>query len=169
MPAAIDLEALMRREQVGLWRYLRALGASPHVAEELTQDTFLVAHRRLEVDRGQRATAAFLRRTARHLLLRQRRDQGRRERILIELADQAWERDCSDGGERWLSALRSCVGRLESRPRQAIQLFYGEGRDRAATAAALGMKENGLKTLLQRVRATLRRCIENHREHQHDL
>jgi RNA polymerase sigma-70 factor (ECF subfamily) len=159
-PPAPDPEALVRRHQTGLWRYLRSLGAPPELAEDLLQDTFLVALRKLEHDQGHGATAAFLRQTARHLYLRRRRDQGRREQILVELADQLWQRDCSDdGGERWLAALRACLELLEGRARQAIQLFYGDGQDRLATAAALGMKPNGLKTLLQRVRASLRACI----------
>lgn len=161
MTPAVDLETLVRRHQLGLWRYLRALGAPPELAEDLLQDTFLVALHKLTDDRGDAAVATFLRQTARHLYLRRRRDQGRREQLLIELAEQLWQRDCGeDAGERWLEALRACVQQLDGRPRQAVQLFYGEGRDREAVAAAMGMKPNGLKTLLQRLRATLRQCIE---------
>lgn len=161
MPVPIDLAALVRRHQAGLWRYLRALGAPEDLAEDLMQDTFLVAMDRLGEDRGDAAAAAFLRRTARHLLLRRRRDLGRREAILIDLADAAWRRDCGeDDGELWLASLRACLDRLEGRAREVVQRFYGEGQDRAAVAAAMGMKANGVKTLLQRVRAALRGCIE---------
>ncbi|MEO6594737.1 MAG: sigma-70 family RNA polymerase sigma factor, partial [Planctomycetota bacterium] len=155
---APDLEALVRRHQTGVWRYLRCLGADLQLAEDLLQDTFLVAFRRLEQDRGDAAVATFLRTTARHLYLRRRRDEGRREELLVELAEQLWQRDCAgDDGEQWLQALQQCVQSLEGRPQQAVTWFYGEGRDRASVAAAMGMKENGLKTLLQRVRATLQR------------
>lgn len=161
MPPALDLEALIRRHQQGVWRYLRALGAPPDLAEDVLQDTFLVACRKLVQDRGEAAAATFLRQTARHLYMRRRRDQGRREQLLVELADQLWQRDCGDDdGERWLLALRACVQQLDGRPQQAVRLFYGEGLDREAVAAAMGMKTNGLKTLLQRVRGVLRQCIE---------
>ncbi|HEX5050929.1 MAG TPA: sigma-70 family RNA polymerase sigma factor [Planctomycetota bacterium] len=161
MPQTLDLEALVRGHQTHVWRYLRCLGASPELAEDLLQDTFLVAFRRLEHDRGDAAAATFLRSTARHLYLRRCRDQHRREELLAGLAEQLWQRDCAaDDGQQWLEALRSCVQALDGRPRQAVQWFYGEGRDRASVAAAMGMKENGLKTLLQRVRATLRECVE---------
>ena len=156
-----DLAALVRRHQLGLWRYLRALGAPADLAEDLLQETFLVAWRRLGEDRGDAAAAVFLRATARHLYLRRRRDQGRREQILVELADAAWARDgAADDGEAWLDALRGCVGALEGRARQVVQRFYGDGADRESVAAAMGMKATGVKTLLQRVRAALRDCIE---------
>ena len=160
MAAAVDLEALVRRHQLDLWRYLRTLGAPPAQAEDLLQDTFLVAFRKLADDRDAKAVAAFLRRTGKHLLLRRRRDEGRRVELLVELADRLWQRDCGDDGGPWLDALRACLRELDGRPRQVVELFYRDGLDRGATAAAMGMKENGIKTLLQRVRALLRACVE---------
>jgi RNA polymerase sigma-70 factor, ECF subfamily len=161
MTPRIDLEAQVRRHQVGLWRYLQALGAPCDLAEDLLQDTFLVAMDRLHDDRGDAATATFLRQTAKHLLLRRRRDQGRREAILLELADEAWQRDCvADDGERWIVSLRACVEGLDGRAREVVRRFYGDGSDRATVAKAMSMRENGVKTLLQRVRAVLRACIE---------
>lgn len=155
-----DLETIVTRHQVGIWRYLRALGADPALAEDLLQDCLVIALRRGVQDRGDAAVATFLRATARHLLLRRRRDEGRRAAILLELADRMWEQDCGgDDGEHWLAALRACLAQLDGRPRQVVRLFYGEGRDRAATARALGMREAGVKTLLQRVRQVLRRCV----------
>lgn len=160
-PSPFDLAAVIARHQQGLWRYLRVLGASAALADDVMQDTFLVAMRRLHVDRGDAAVATFLRRTARHLFLRRRRDEGRREQLLVQLADRWWQEDCAaDDGEAWLQALRDCVTRLDGRAREVVQRFYGDGFDRQAVAAALGLTENGVKTLLQRVRAVLRECIE---------
>jgi len=161
MTSPIDLGALVRRHQLGLWRYLRALGAAADTAEDLVQDTFLVAMRRLHDDQVERAVAAFLRQTARHLWLRRHRDDRRREELLADHVDRWWQTTCADDdGEAWLAALRECVATLDGRPRDLLQRFYGDGLDRAAVAAALGMKENGVKTLLQRVRELLRGCIE---------
>lgn len=156
-----DLAALVGRHQRAVWRYLRALGAPPDHAEDLTQETFVVAWRRGFEDRGPAAAAAFLRTTARNLWLRRRRDEGRREELLVELADRMWQRDCAhDGGEAWLVALRECTQRLEGRSRAALRLWYGGDQQRETAASALGLQPNGLKTLLQRVRALLRECIE---------
>jgi RNA polymerase sigma-70 factor (ECF subfamily) len=156
-----DFAGVIRRHQLGLWRYLRMLGAPADLAEDVMQDTFLVAMKKLRDERADAATAAFLRQTARHLFLRRRRDQGRREELLTEIADRWWQEQAdSDDGERWLAALRACVGTLDGRARDVVDRFYGDGLARDAVAAALGMKETGVKTLLQRVRAALRECIE---------
>jgi RNA polymerase sigma-70 factor (ECF subfamily) len=158
---SIDLGAVVRRHQLGLWRYLRALGVPAADAEDLLQDTFLVAMRRLDEDRGEAAVATFLRQTAKNLWLRRRRDRSRREELLLAHADAAWQHDCaSDDGERWQLALRACLASLDGRARDVVERFYGDGLGREAVAAAMGMKENGVKTLLQRVRAVLRDCIE---------
>lgn len=153
---------LVQTFQAGLWRYLRALGVRSAEAEDLLQDTFLVALQKLDRDPGPVATRVFLRRTAKNLLLRRRRDQSRRERLLVENADRLWEesRSDDDGGERWTAALRDCVAGLTGRAQQVVQLFYGEGKGRDGTAAAMGMQANGVRSLLQRTRALLRECIE---------
>lgn len=156
-----DFEALIRRHQLGLWRYLRSLGAPSDLAEDVMQDTFLVVMRRLNDDRGEAATATFLRQVGKHLLLRRRRDQSRREAILIELGAAAWTRECgTDDGEGWQVAVRDCVANLDGRAKEVVQRFYGDGQTREQIAADLGMKDTGVKTLLQRVRTLLRECIE---------
>jgi len=157
----IDAETLVRRHQVGVWRYLRALGAAADEAEDLLQETFLVALDKLTEDLGTTSVASFLRKTARHLLLRQRRDRGRREAAVIAFADELWQRDCAvDDGGAWLEALDGCVSQLDGRSRDVVQWFYREGQSRKQVAARLQIKETGMKTLLQRLRAALRSCIE---------
>lgn len=160
-PSPPDPEVLVRTHQVALWRYLRALGAPADLAEDILQDTFLIALDKLAFDQGPAATAAFLRRTGRHLLLRRRRDQSRREQILVEIGARLWERrGGDDGGAAWVEALRDCVAGLGARQQQALALFYGEDRGRTGTGAVLGIEAHGVRSLLQRTRALLRACIE---------
>ena len=161
-PVVVDLRQLVARHQVALWRYVRALGAAPDLAEELVQDTFVTAWRRGLEDRGEAAVATFLRRTARHLYLRNRRAAARIPARVADDVDDLWLRTCGhDGGEQWLAALRACVDGLDERPRLAVRLWYGRGDDsRDRAAAELGLRPNGLKTLLQRVRGLLRECVE---------
>ena len=164
VPAAGDSAALLQRHLTATWRYLRMHGATPHEADDLAQEAFVIALRKGAATLAPAATATFLRRTARFLFLRLRRDA----RDAVELADEVdalWQRDCDhDGGDRLVEALRDCVGQLHGRARDAVRRWYGLGADepgaRDATAAALGLQPNGLKTLLQRTRQALRACIE---------
>ena len=155
------IEDVVRRHQVGIWRYLRSLGCDESLADDLLQETFVVALRRDLDDSGPRATATFLRRTAQHLFLRTRSKQNRRARLLAEAVERLWEHDCAeDDGELWLASLRSCVDELEGRAATVVHRFYRDEVSRAQLARELGMKETGVKTLLQRVRASLRACVE---------
>jgi len=163
-PPPIETQKTVRHLAVATWRYLRMHGATPDEADDLMQETFVIASRKNALSLDTAAAATFLRRTARFLFLRARRDA----RAAVQLADEVdalWQRDCAaDDGEGLLARLRECVDRLPERARRAIDLAYGLGTEdptrRTDVAAALGLQENGVKTLLQRVRQTLRACIE---------
>jgi len=156
-----DLDGIVRRHQRNVWRFLRALGANAALAEELTQDTFLLAWKKRLVVRSEAETAAWLLRTARFLWLRTARHRRRHEERLADTLLEWWLRQGAvDAGDRWLEALRSCRQQLTARAAQALELFYADGLSRDAVAKALGMRPNGAKTLLQRTRELLRDCVE---------
>lgn len=152
-----------------VWRYLRMHGADAHAADDLAQEAFVIAIRKGALGFAPAATATFLRRTARFLFLRRCRDR-RRAIELADHVDELWARDsAADAGDDLLVRLRACVERLPERSRRAVELSYGLGSARSSTddtstrtavAQVLGLQENGLKTLLQRVRQQLRTCIE---------
>ncbi len=157
-------ETVIRAHLHAVWRYLRMHGASPHEAEDLAQEAFVVALQKGAAHLDPAATATFLRRTARFLFLRHR-GGAREATLLADAVDAQWERDCGlDGGDRRLAALRQCLGELTDRARRAVQLSYGlealDPASRSDVGAALGLEPNGVKTLMQRVRQQLRTCIE---------
>ena len=142
-----------------LWRYLRFLGCSSDLADDLAQETLLAA-------RAHWHTAApalpWLCTCARNLLRMQLRRSGRRrEHCDLEALHAAWIQLCpEDGGDARLLALRECLHALPARSRAALQLRYGTDADRSAMAAALGLSAEGIKSLLARVRQVLADCIE---------
>ena len=107
-------------------------------------------------------TRAYLRRVARNLMLKQRRRAHQGPCFVdLEEADRAWcEEGGSDHGEEYRSALQKCLNGLGERPRQVLDLTYGEGLQRREVAKRLQMRDQGVKTLLHRVKARLRECIE---------
>jgi RNA polymerase sigma-70 factor, ECF subfamily len=158
----LDLPALMREHQAGIWRYLRALGAEPALADDLTQDTFLAVLRKPFEQRSRPETVGYLRMVARNLLLNERRRNGRElsngdiERLHERYAQLAGTGD----GEAIVAALRECLETVESKARQALDMQYRDGSARAAIAEALDMTADGIKTLMKRTRARLRKCVE---------
>jgi RNA polymerase sigma-70 factor, ECF subfamily len=159
--AGLGLDALVASHQRSVWRFLRALGADRGLADELTQDTFLLAWQRRLVANERAAAQAWLLRTARFLWLERLRQRRTAAAKASELLLHLWQRHLADdGGDAWLEALRECCASLAPRAARAVQLTYGDGLPRDCVAAAVGLRANGLKTLLQRTRATLRACIE---------
>jgi DNA-directed RNA polymerase specialized sigma24 family protein len=64
---ADTVQQLVRMHQASVWRYLRYLGASAELADDLTQETFLQLLRAPFVEQSPASTAAWLRTVARNL------------------------------------------------------------------------------------------------------
>lgn len=144
-----------------IWRYLRMLGASADDADELSQETLLVALRPGLPDEPTRARA-FLRGVAKNQWLRTRRFwQRRREREIAAAVDELWLATAEpDDGSDLLQRLQHCLGTLTPRAQQALDLHYRDRLPWQRVAQQLGMKQNGAKTLAQRARQTLRECLD---------
>lgn len=171
----LDVSNLVETHQAGVWRYLRVLGCDEAQAEDLTQETFIVVLSKPFEDYDRRATAAYLRKTARYLYLSAIRKAARRAEIenseMIEsvfatsdqeadAAEAVWLANAADtNGETHVDALRACLEKTDERSRKAIELRYGQERTRKEIAGVLGMSEEGTKTLFRRIRDNLRNCI----------
>ncbi len=158
----VDLVELIREHQAGIWRYLRFIGASTSEAEDLVQETFLALLRANFTYKGPAATTAYLRQVARNQLLQARRREGREvNTVALAAAEAVWaEVAAEDGLSDYVSAMRECLQPLRDRSRQVIELHYGRALGRAEIANFMGMKPDGIKTLLRRTRQLLRDCVE---------
>jgi RNA polymerase sigma-70 factor (ECF subfamily) len=156
--------AFVRRHQAAVWRFLRVLGCRGQQADAIAQDALVLALQRGVGGADDGDARAFLRQAARHLWLREQRDDRRRAARHAAAAERAWQRDVGDGdGAGWLDALDRCLAELPPRSRAALDRTYRDGLGRAELAAELGIGEHGVRTLLQRLRAALRECIERRR------
>jgi RNA polymerase sigma-70 factor (ECF subfamily) len=155
-----DVVRLVRAHQAEVWRYLRYLGASAELADDLTQETFLQLLRTPFAERTPAATAAWLRTVARNLYVKafRRPPFALAELDAIEAAWTGFAGD--DGGDGSLARLRACVEQLSGRARDVVRWQYEERKSRADIAARLGIGEDGVKSLLRRTRALLKACIE---------
>ncbi len=160
-----DPARLIADHQVGLWRYLRALGCESSLAEDLTQETFLAIFQRPFQELSPSATAAYLRTTAHNLYISHHRKHNR----LTTVADLNYVEDLSrqwaklagvDHGETLLDALRSCLQELTERARLALEMRFSDGASRQEIASAVNLTEDGAKNLMQRAKKQLRDCIE---------
>jgi RNA polymerase sigma-70 factor, ECF subfamily len=181
-----QLELLIRTHQAMVYRYLRYMGASADVAEDVSQETFLAAYKSPTVPLEDAAAesgrcAAWLRGVARNQLLmyfrKQRSNPVSSDPLMLEQAlsqaDEVWATELLRGsdGFDYAEALQTCLGNLQGTQRKVLDMFYREDWSRAQIAEALQMSEDGIKSLLRRVRSALRRCVNSRlgvREHDHE-
>ena len=161
------LAALVRTHQAAVYRYVRYLGANGTDAEDLAQETFLAALRSTEPPdmSDVRSMGAWLRGVARNLFLRHcRKARSAPMQVSSQFlvnAESTWTSEFLHQGDGvdYVEALRRCLGELPARQRRALDLRYAEKSSRAEMARLLEMTENGVKSLLRRIRAALADCV----------
>ena len=158
----LDLAALMREHQAGVWRFLRAMGADASLADDLTQEVFLAVFNKPFEQRSRGQTVGYLRIVAKNLLLKARRKDGKMVSVAeLDHIESDWKELAGEGdGEALTLALKECLKELDDKPRSALDLQYKEGKQRVEIAEKLGMTDDGVKTLLRRTKARLRKCME---------
>lgn len=168
------LELLIRTHQAMVFRYLRYMGASADVAEDVAQETFLAAYKSSSVPledaqaEGGRC-AAWLRGVARNQLLmyfrKARSNPVSSDPVVLEQAldqaDAVWHAELLRNGDGfdYHEALQRCLGGLQGTQRKVLDMFYEEEFSRAQIGETLNMSEDGVKSFLRRVRAALRKCV----------
>lgn len=170
-----DVVRLVRTHQAEVWRYVRFLGATAELADDLVQDAFLQLLRAPFVERSPGETAAWLRTVVRNGYVKSLRRPPFQTAELdtIEATwqgfagdrddDEGRDDEGRDGGSASLRSLRSCLDTLDGRARQVVRWHYEERRSRQDIGTRLGLGQDGVKSLLRRTRAILRSCIERRR------
>jgi len=165
-----DLEEMIRTHQSEIYRYLRYLGADRTTAEDIIQETFLAAFKSRETglaDFEVSRRAAWLRGTARNQLLahwRRRRQYPTDPATLVQRMDNSevlWASHFLREGDGfdYVDALRECLDKLPDHQRKPIELFYTQGKSRQEMAGLLQMTEDGIKSLMRRLRRALGICV----------
>jgi RNA polymerase sigma-70 factor (ECF subfamily) len=128
-------EELVREHQAGLRAYIRALGAQDAWVDDLAQEVFLVAYRRLAHFEDQADFGRWLRGIARNLVLNERRKNARRSRLLQESLVAALD-DGENGGPaagvpaaQIVHAMADCVAHLPTRNRELLERRYAANTD----------------------------------------
>jgi len=136
------------------------------LAEEVTQEAFIRAYRRLWLlgDGAKFAgwVSTIARRVAINFGLRHRRELNKRERWALENYDEAAPENSANENDSPHSpeTLRQTLAELPTGHRECLVLFYLEGKSGAEAATALGISEAALRVRLHRARAALRERLE---------
>ncbi len=154
-------EALVDRFYRKIYLYLRELGLSCHLSEDLTQETFLRAWNSLDQLHNDGAVSAWLYRIASNAARQHWRREKVRNRLdpqKIELAEMTLSggqeefSDLKDQYEKLLEAIED----LNWRQRQAVVLHYLQECTITEAAAIANVREGTMKSRLSRALDILR-------------
>lgn len=134
---------------------------------DLTQDTFVIAYRRLSSYQPGTNFPAWIRAIARNVAQNERRHwyrlqdaqqkyEAEAERCIAENIDRFVE----SLPEETLESLRNCVGRLGGRTRTLVERHYLEGCPVKMLSEALQVSATAAKVALHRGRQALGKCLQ---------
>ena len=152
-----------------LGRYVR----DPASVDDLAQDTFITAHRRLPTFRGESQFSSWLLGIARNLALTFLRDEGRRQRregrVMDACLDQ-WQaarlehEDELQQHQSLLDALEGCIDQLQENAQEMVQAFYFQNERADSIAQRLNRKSSAVRMSLLRIRKALAACVRRKTE-----
>ena len=163
-PATPTTEQLIRANQDSVWRFLVSIGCESALADDLTQETFLSVLRDGFEYRSPEETTGWLLRVAKHKFIDSLRKHKARPDVDLTNAEARWQ-EFDDGYDQRVRWLRECMESLAARSREAVKQRYELNLPRDEMARRLGIAPAGVKTLLERVRQTLRECVQKKEEH----
>ena len=161
---AAAFEQLYRAHAGRLFSLTCRMVGNPADAEDLLQDVFLVAHRKLDTFRGESALATWLYRLAMNVCLDHLRSRAARTSELTDtLDDEPWIQDASSRNlaERTVSRmdLERAIALLPDGSRAAFVLHDIEGLEHAEVADVLGIAEGTSKSQVHKARMRLRKLL----------
>jgi RNA polymerase sigma factor (sigma-70 family) len=148
-------EALVRQRQSPLRGFLRRLTRGDHaLADDLAQETFLEAWRKIEQFRGEGTFASWLARIAYRRYL-----MWARQRKLEPLDEEADIADVQPAPDQRLD-LEKAMARLSLAERAALTLCYAQEYTQEEAAEILEVPLGTLKSHVARGREKLRKLLE---------
>lgn len=160
----------VRTYHAGLRGFVRSLGVDPLWVDDVAQEAFIVAYNRLdEFERG-RDFGAWLRGIARNLVINERRKDARRKRILSNnltdvllsssSASDHEPEEMGDDALARLNALKECVRGLPEKSLRLLKCRYEEEQSAQDIAEEFAMNPPAVRKALERLRTSLRECME---------
>ena len=172
MPTADEsrsFEILVSEYRGMVYAYCLGILADAHAAEDIAQETFLVAHRRIAEFRTGDSFGAWLRGIARNKIRENRRSAARSHvladsEVVNGMEDVYSRMDDRSLGDSWaerLAIVSRCVEALPELMRRAMELVYAGDLGVPAAAARAGTSADTFQRRLSRAREKVRECVED--------
>ncbi len=162
-PRMREAFALWTAAQPAVSAFVHALVGSPVLRDEVLQDTVTRVLESFGSYDSSRPFLPWAMTLARRAAYDARRRHRRFPAALTEAAQDSLAAavvEVEPEERALLDHLSECIGRLDARQRQMCDLRYRGGMKPADIAGAMGLHANTVSKSLQRIRETLRACIE---------
>lgn len=159
---APDLRQVFRAHVDSVWRLARAFGLAAEDADDVTQEVFLVAHRRLHKFRPDSSIRAWLFGIARNVVMHHQRGYSSRARHLstlspVEVASETPERSLRV--QQAAALMQSFLERLDVDKRVVFVLSEVEGMTTPEIAEMLTIPNGTVSSRLRAARSQLERFM----------
>ena len=165
---ALDIYEVLVKEHEGmLHAYLLGLVGDSDLAEEIAQEAFIQAYRKLDTLKKKGAFAAWLRVIARNLAFAELRRKGREiatDPEVIQGMEEVFSSfDSQSRGGRWeerVKIVERCFKALPETLGSVCRLHYFEDRLTKDIANVLRISLSAVLKRLERARNSIRECVE---------
>ncbi|MDH2391131.1 sigma-70 family RNA polymerase sigma factor [Streptomyces sp. HNM0663] len=150
---------LVRAWHAPLWRYVRGMVGSPHLADDLVQEAWVAVVRGLPRLRQPERFAPWLFTIARRAVADHLRQAYQAAETCVEEAGVVTEDDDSLDGVLTTMQVEAGLQELPPLEREVLILFHLQDLPLAACAEVLGVPPGTVKSRLHRARRMLRRVL----------
>ena len=155
-------EELIAPHLTMLLAYSRAICGDHHSAEDVVQETALIASRNINNLFKEADFAGWLKAIARRQSLSARRKNLKLRPQLEAVIEQAYEDPSPEFTSHRQSALTECLKTLRDRTGRIVRAHYFEGTSVKDMAESFNLNVNTVKTILSRARMALEECTQRH-------
>ena len=142
-----------------LFAYSRSICGDYHAAQDVVQETAIIAFRNLDHLFPEADFSTWLRAIARRQALEARRKMHRLPRFVEEAIERSYQDPAPEAVLARRKLLADCVRSLADRSRAVVQDHYFEGSTLSDAAAKLKTSVSAVKQLLYRARRMLEDCV----------
>jgi RNA polymerase sigma-70 factor, ECF subfamily len=160
-------EVLAKQHEAMLLAYVASFVADAKLVEDIAQQTFLIAYRKIDSLKDPGAFPSWLRGIARREAFAAMRRHGREfplEPIVMEELDEAYrrfeEQDPAHSWEERFKLVEECFHLLPDTLQTVCRLHYFEDRKAREIADTLALNLNAVLKRLERARAAIRDCVQ---------
>jgi len=160
-------EVLAKQHEPMLLAYLFSIVSDHKLAEDVAQQTLLIAYRKIDSLEDPAAFPAWLRGIARLEALSSIRKQGREfpvEPEVLQQLDEVYrqfeEQRPAESWEERFHLVEECFGRLPETLQTVCRLHYFENLKAREIAGMLALNLNAVLKRLERARVSIRDCVQ---------